>query len=237
MDQNFPDLATMAKNLALKLDAVEIIRQPLYDYQLYPTAGQLFQMFFQTPIGAPAPSSASPGNVAGAKSTSDTNMQLGGQLAAPQAFWVEGIEVDVQPGSVSTANTFTLQAPSVHVAAAAATVQAGENDVNNIYSTGVLTFNVGGKNYYQEGPLYRFPTRQSLVLDASMASNSATAAEDVKAKLNCDGEMLTLDPGIGIMTSINFGVTINWPSVIATPSGFNARIGVVLNGWLFRAVQ
>ena len=235
MEQNFPDLRAMAKSVAMSLDAVEVIRQPLYDYVVYPTAGVLFQQFFINPQGAGL--SASQGFAGNGKALSDTNMQIGGQLASPQAFFCDGIEVDVQPGSVATANTFTPTITSAIVAANAAVNQAGAHDVNAVYTTGALTFNIGGKAYYTEGPLYQFPPRYSLTLDVGLASNSATAVEVLKEKLNVDGETMKLDPGVGIGTSMNFNVAINWPALVPTPSGFNARLGVVLSGWLFRAVQ
>jgi hypothetical protein len=35
----------------------------------------------------------------------------------------------------------------------------------------------------------------------------------------------------------NFNVTLNFPTAVATPSGQNARIGVVLDGLLYRLSQ
>lgn len=237
MNQRYPSLPDFAKALALKVGAVECIYQPFYDYNIYPTAGAASISFFQFPFGQGL--SASQGNANNGKAYTDTNLEGGnaGMLPAPQAFWVESIEVDFQPGSVSTANTFTPQTPGNTAAAAAATVQAGTHDCNAFYSGGALTFTVGAKPYYQEGPLFRFPTRPMLRLDTAVANNSATAVEAVKEKFSLDGDILKLDPGIGIMTSMNFNVTLTWPVAVATPSGFNGRAGVILGGWLFRPVQ
>ena len=237
MNQRYPSMRDFAKALVVKMGAVECIRQPLYDHVLYPTAGVAQLPFFQFPFGQGL--SASPGNANNTKALTDTNLEGGnaGMLPAPQAYWVESIELDFQPGSVATANTFTPQVPGNTVAAATAAVQAGAHDVNAFYSSGALNFTVGAKSYYQEGPLYRFPSRSSLRLYCSVASNSATAVECVKEKMNNDGEVVKLDPGIGIMTSMNFQVSLNWPAVVATPSGFNGRAGVYLSGWLYRPVQ
>ena len=235
MNHSYPSLKDFAAHLALDLNAIEIVKQPLYDYNVYPTAGLALMSFFAFAQGAGL--SASPGNVGAVKQLSDTNLILASQLPMPQAFWCDGIEVVIDPGSSAAANNFSLLSPSTHVAAAAATVQSGENDVSNLYSSGALTFTVSLKPYYQEGPLYRFPTRHALRLDTAIDSNSATAAEDLKAKINLDGELMRLHPGIGIESSQNFGVNLTWPVVVTTPSGFNARVGIILNGWLFRGVQ
>ena len=235
LDSQYPGLQEFANNVALQYGLTEVIRQPLYDYQLYLAAGQLAMIFFQNPIGQGL--SASPGNANNPKHLADTNMQAPGALPAPQAYFLERIEVDVDPGSVNTANTFTQQIPTTHTAVAAAGVQAGEADVNAIYSGGALTLTISTKPYWQEGPLKRFPPSRAFRLDSSITSNSATTAIEMKAKLRVDGEPCYLTPGVGIVTSQNFNVTLSWPAVIATPSGFNGRIGVILRGWLFRGVQ
>lgn len=231
----YPTLDDFTQAMVVQEGAIEVIRQPIYDYQLYPTAGLTLIQFFQTQVGQGL--SVSPGNANNAKTLNDTNMLLGGQLPAPQAYYAESIEINFDPGSVSTANTYTIQDPSAAVAAAAAAVQAGAHDVNAVYSTGALTFTIGMKPYYQEGPLYRFPSRQILRLDGATASNSATAVESIREKMSIDGDILKFDPGLAIMTSLNFGVTLTWPALVPTPSGFNGRLGVILDGWLYRAVQ
>lgn len=236
LPQMYPGLDEFRQNVALRYNLTEVIEQPLYDYQVYPTAGRLVMTFFQNPIGQGF--SAQSGNAGNAKVLADTNMRSAGQLPAPQAFFCTGIEVDVSPGSsAATVNTYVIQDPQNHVAAAAATVQAGEADVNAILNSGALRFIVSTKPYYEEGPLMRFPTSQNFRFDAAVASNSATAAEEVLAKLRSDGEPCILNPGVGIVTSQNFTVDLVWPALVATPSTNNARIGVILRGFLFRAVQ
>lgn len=236
MNQKYPTLKQFAAHLVTVMGKVEVVRQPLYDYNLYPTAGstQPF-LFFSVPAGQGISSSS--GNAANPKGLADTNMQNAGLLPTPQAFWCDGIQFDFQPGSVATANTYTIQPPVASVAAAAATVQAGENDVSNVLSGGVLSLSISNKIYYQEGPLFRFPPSTSFKLDAAVASNSATAVESLKAKLAARGDPVKIDPGLGIMSTQAFGVQIQFPAAIATPSGFNARMGVMLTGWLFRPVQ
>lgn len=236
LPQQYPTLDQFAANMVTQIGKVELIRQPLYDFQLYPTAGSAAPFnFFSVPQGQGI--SSSTGNVANPKGLSDTNMQLAGTLPAPQAYWLEGIEVDFQPGSSAAANTFVSQIPTQFAAANAATVQSGENDASNVYGGGVVQLNISNKPYYQEGPLYRFPSRTALALDAAIGTTSATAGALTKAKIRNVGEPNRLDPGLALLTSQFFGVTITFPTAIATPSGFNGRIGVILTGWLFRPVQ
>lgn len=234
--QNFPTLNDMAANLAAMLGAIEIVSWELYDFNVYPTAGLINLGFFLNGQGAGF--SASPGNAGNVKTIADTNLTGAGVLPSPQAFWCEQIEVCVDPGSsAATVNTFALQIPGAHVAVAAAAVQAGAHDVNAILSSGALEFSVSQKPYYQAAPLYRAPSSKRMQLDVSLATNSATTAENVKEKLYATGDFLRLDPGVGIMTAQNFAVNLKWPVIVPTPSTFNARIGVVMGGWLFRAVQ
>jgi hypothetical protein len=233
--QSFPTVDAFRAFMVNKLGSVEIVRQSLYDTIIYPTAGLTNMTFFALPQGQGITSA--PGGAAGVKSIVDTNMTLAGQLPAPQGFFVESVEVDFQPGSTATANTFALQTPTAFNAVAAATVQAGENDVNAFYTTGALTFVIGQKNYLQEASLVRFPPKARFELDAAVASNSATTAAFGKVKLKAGGRPYQLRPGLSLMTSQNFAVTLNWPIVVATPSGFNGAVRVILDGWLFRAVQ
>jgi len=236
MKQSFPSLNEMAANLAVDVGSIEVVKWEIYDYLLYPTAGTPQLSFFQTAIGQGQ--STSSGAAAGVtKFISDTNMTGAGVLPAPQALWVETIELVTEPGSVATANTFTLVNPGNFIAVAAATVQAGAHDVNAILVGGSMQFNVSQKPYYQAAPLYRAPPLTRVQLDASIASNSATAGEVLKEKSYSSGEAIMLNPGVGIMTAQNFNVQLSWPIIVATPSGFNARVGCVLSGWLFRGVQ
>lgn len=234
--QSFPTLNEMAANLAVAAGSIEVVKWELYDYLLYPTAGANQITFFQTAIGQGQ--STSTGAAAGiTKFQSDTNMTGAGVLPAPQAFWTETIELVTEPGSVATANTFVSQIPAAILAAAGAGAQAGSHDVNAIMVGGQMQFNISQKPYYQTAPLYRCPPLTRVQLDVAIASNSATLNEVLKEKSYASGDVTMLNPGIGIMTAQNFNVQLNWPALIPTPSGFNARIGCILSGWLFRGVQ
>lgn len=232
--QSYPTLNEMAANLAVDVGSIEVLKWELYDALVYPTAGIAALNFFLQGIGAGL--SASPGNAGAVKAITDTNLTGAGVLPSPQAFWTEEIEVLCDPGSSAAANTFALQIPAAFAAANAAAVQAGSHDCNAILSTGAMLFQISGKPYYQTAPLYRVPPTTRLQLDAALATTSATAGEVVKEKLYATGDTCKLDPGIGIMTAQNFGIQMNWPVIVPTPSGFNARLECVLSGWLFRGI-
>jgi len=95
----------------------EIIRQRLYDYQLYAYAGTTQLSFFQQAVGSGLTSAVS-ATVGAVKTLWDTNMTLPGSLASGSAFYVESIEVLLFCGSVQTANTYTPIGMSVFNATA-----------------------------------------------------------------------------------------------------------------------
>ena len=176
MESKIPTLADLQKFSVNRAGQSEVIRQSLYDHLLYPTAGITQLNFFQQPAGQ-GNTTASGVAAGSAKSLADTNMTLAGQLAAPVNQIVESIEVSIEPGSVSTANTFTLSSPVTFVAAAAVTALAHLSDVNALRQTGYLRFYIGSKDYLQEAPIGRFPAKCSFDLEGSISTNSATVGE------------------------------------------------------------
>jgi hypothetical protein len=214
----------------------EVVRQRLYDYQLYPTAGQTQFSFFQQPIGQGI-TSAVGGTVGAGKTQWDTNMELGGTLPSGKAFLIESIEVLFIPGSVSTANTYTPIKPLEFNATASATVGGQLADVNQIYQAGMLELNILSKNYLRETPLLAFPPKTQFNLDVGISSNSATTAVNVAENMRAAGRPYYIDPTIALQPAVNFEVLIRFPSAVATPSGFNGRIGVILDGYFMRASQ
>jgi hypothetical protein len=214
----------------------EVVRQRLYDYQLYPTAGSTQFAFFQQPIGQGL-TSAVGGTVGAGKTQWDTNMELGGTLPSGKAFLIESIEVVFFPGSVSTSNTYTVIKPLEFNATASATVGGQLADVNTIYQSGMLELNILSKNYLRETPLIAFPPKTQFNLDAAIASNSATTAVNVAENMRAAGRPYYIDPTIALQPAVNFEVLIRYPAAVATPSGFNGRIGVILDGYFMRASQ
>lgn len=234
----YPTIQDFARNAVGIGNKIELIWQPLYDWNIYPTAGIGALPFFATPQGGGF--SSQPIAAAAPKTAADTNLTQAGILPAPQAFWVDGMEICIDPGSTATANLFGNAVPSFFAAAGAAAVSAVLNDHYIIAKTGNVALTIMQKEYYREGPLSRFPQRSAVRADVANATTSGTVGEIGMALPRTEGIAVRFDPGYGIATSCNFGVNLTWPALVTTTapgSGFNARIGVFLNGWLFRAAQ
>lgn len=214
----------------------EIVRQRFYDYQLYATAGASQFTFFSQPIGQGVTTAL--GATAGtSKTLFDTNLELPNTLPSGKAFMIESIEVLFFPGSVSTTNTYTLASPVLFNATAAAAVSAQLADVNSFYQSGMLELNILSKNYLRETPLIAFPPKANFNLDAALASNSATTALNGAVNMRAAGRPYYIEPTIALQPAVNFEVLLRFPAAVATPSGFNARVGVILDGYFMRASQ
>lgn len=196
-------------------NVMEAITQPLYSYQAYPAAGtvQPLQFFQSQPIGT--------------ITAEDTNMQLPGQLPAPQSFLIQGIGIDYLPGT----------------AAARFGAQSALGQLPDFYAImrrGVLTLTIGSKVYLQEGPLMQLPVR-SHINGVAAASDQTTPAATMQTFVSVgfsDGAVFNPRPLL-IPPSQNFQVTLSWPAgAVAIPSADSAaRIGVQLYGTLYRPAQ
>lgn len=214
----------------------EIVRQRFYDYQLYATAGSQQLSFFSQPVGQGLTSAI--GAVAGQGKTQwDTNLEIPNTLPSGKAYMIESIEVLFMPGSVATANTYTPANISVFAVAAAAAVAGAANDVNTFYQSGMLELNVLSKNYLRETPLMAFPPKAMLDTSAALSSNSATVGEIGLSVTKAGGRPYYVEPNIALQPAVNFEVLLRWPAAVPTPSGFNARVGVILDGYFMRASQ
>ncbi len=216
----------------------EGIRQRLYDYQLYPTAGLTTFRFFQLPLGQGV--STSPGNAAAAKGLADTNMTQAGTLPSPQMFLCTSVEYVFIPGSVATAATFTPQVVYSFVAVATnqVPISAGAaNDVNAVVPYGFLNFRIMSKDYLTEASLMSFPQKVQLQIDSSLGMNSGTTGAIAVVSAKAGGRPYYMNPPVLLMPTANFEITANFPVIIATPSGFNARHGIILDGFLYRNSQ
>lgn len=234
-----PNLAEAMQYSVNRPGSAEVVRQSLYDFILYPTAGATSFTFFQNPIGQGL--SSHPGNANNVKGPGDTNMESAGQLPSPKMFLATSVEVVFYPGSVNTANTFTPQVQSTFIAvpvAGTAPISLGAvNDMNFVLQSGWLNFFVGSKTYLNEASLVRFPPKARFELDAAVATNSATTGSIGVASGKAGGRPYYLDPPVLLVPNQNFIITINYPVAQATPSGFNGRIGVILDGFLYRNAQ
>jgi len=202
----------------------EVTRQSLFDFTTYQAAGQTSLTFFQLPLGQ------------GGKTIADTNLELAGQLPAPKYFLVESLEIYLFPGDdpVSVDNGVAVDAIATNFA----------NDQYAVEQSGSLNFFIGSKTYLEEAPLGRFPPKTRLETQFGFAlQTKQLAAADDGAQISGDyaawsGRPYFLDPyKILLAPTQNFNVTLNWPTAVALPSTVDARIGVVLDGVLFRLSQ
>jgi len=230
--QAIPSLA-QAKQFSVTGQGLEGIRQSLYDNLLYPTAGLTQFNFFAQPKGQGK--STALGVAAGSpKTIADTNMDIGGQLPAGKGFCVTSIEVPFYAGSVATADTYTPAVPAFFNAAAAATLEAQLDDINSFYQSGSLQLYIASKVCLEEAPLMRFPPKCALKLSGAIASNSATVGATGFVQGAASGRPYMIEPPIYFEPNVNFVVQLNFPTVVATPSGFNGRVGVIMDGYLYR---
>jgi len=231
-----PDIADFTLGRVTNPGQSEVIRQSLYDHLLYAAAGAQTLTFFQTPVGQGITTAL--GATAGtAKTKSDTNMAMAGNLPSGQEFLIESIEVTFYPGSVSTANTFTVDSVTFFLATASAVPTAQVDDVSAFYQSGRLEFNILSKNYLTETPLMRFPPKSYLEIFGGIASNSATTSEVGVFAAHACGRPYYVEPRIDLQPAMNFDVSLIWPGLVAMPSTFNARVGVILDGYMLRASQ
>lgn len=214
----------------------EVVRQRLYDYQLYPAAGVAQLTFFSAPAGQGI-TTAQGAVVGSAKTLWDTNLELPNTLPSGKSYLIQSIEVLILPGSVATANTYTPANLSLFAVAAAATVAAQLNDINTLYQSGMLELNILSKNYLRETPLLPFPPKAHLDVSAALANTSATVGLAAGVFGKASGRPYYLSPEITLQPAVNFEVAVKYPAAVAAPSGFNGRIGVILDGYFMRASQ
>lgn len=231
----------LAKWAVVQPDMVEAVRQPLYDTQIYPTAGQTRMLFFQNPQGQGV--SAQQG-APGTKTLADTNMESAGQLPSPKAFLCTSIEVIFDPGSVSTANTWSPQAVSAPGTAVVTSFTIGQllgagalNDVNQVMLSAFLDFFIISKSYLTNARLDSFPPKSHVAFDGSVSAGGTLSAAAVGCAGRAVGRPFYVNPPVLLLPNTNFVVSLNWPVAVATPSGFNGRVMVRLDGFLYRNAQ
>jgi hypothetical protein len=153
-------------------------------------------------------------------------MTTAGLLPNPQRFFCTGIAIEFWPGT----------APGV--TGALTTTGLNWNDVNAVAKSGYLKFSIGSKDYVIDGPIGKFPTTTRLAGAAAMA-DASTAGANLHSQVDyavMAGQLYSLTP-FYIPSNQNFSVTLNWPNAVALPSTVAGRIGVRLEGYLFRLSQ
>lgn len=221
---SIPDLQQLQTYSVNRKGEYEGVRQTLYDFQTYAAAGQTLLQFFQVPLGQAG------------KTLEDTNMDQAGALPTPKYMLVESIEIYFYPaGNISRLQT----------GAAGTFVDTDyANDVKAVAEQGALTYFIGSKNYLQEAPLNRFPPKTCLKTEGAFGVQTKQAvAADSEIAFTYDyacfsGRPYYVNPATLLIPTQNFKVSLEWPSgVVALPSAVDGRIGIVLDGILYRQSQ
>lgn len=214
----------------------EIVRNRFYDYQLYPAAGVAQLTFFSQPVGQGV-TTAQGGVVGTGKTLWDTNLELPSTLPSGKSYMAESLEILFTPGSVSTANTYTIAAVAAFNAIPTTGIVSAVNDVSLFYQSGLVELNILSKNYLRETPAMAFPPKAHINVESAAASNSATTGATTYTFAKATGRPYYLSPEITLQPAVNFEVLIRYPAAVALPSTFNGRVGVILDGYFMRASQ
>lgn len=138
-----PNIAALKRYSVNRVGNVEVIWQPTYEYQVYPTGGQTQLTFFQNPVGA----------IAGGLST--TNVRSAGQFPRPQEFLITGIQVTFEVGA-ALGNTGTTT-PNLQ-------------DVFDVTNSGNLELFIGSKSYLNDAPIGVFPQQWGIMNDNAVGA-------------------------------------------------------------------
>lgn len=193
----------------------EVIYQPLYDFQAYPTAGFRSLSFFQVPEGQQG------------KTFDDTNMELTAALPVPVNMALTDVQVWFFPAAVpGRLSDFT-------------DIGDNWNDVDAVLQAGNLQLEIGSKEYLVDAPLIKFPP-QARLAGAAALSDSTTAGAAQGGEIDYAsgaGRIYDIVP-LRLISQQNFVIRIRFDNgVIATPSGNDGRIGVALGGYRYRLAQ
>jgi len=220
---NIPNLTELQSYAVNRKGQYEGIRQSLYDFQTYAAAGQTSLTFFQVPLGQAGKTAAS------------TNLEVAGSLPQPKHQLVESLEIYFFPG-VDPVNVVSGVAGSIVASNYA-------NDVDAVMQSGSVDFFIGSKTYNEEAPILRYPPKTCLKSEFAAALDvKQAAAADAEVEITMDyataaGRPYFINPAVLLIPTQNFKVTLNWPVAVPLPSGQDARIGVVLDGVLYRQSQ
>jgi hypothetical protein len=224
-----PGYDEMVNRYSVTNEKWEVIRQSLYDSNIYPGIGTGQLTFFAVQKGQGV------GFGGGAKTLSDTNMTLSGQIPTNQSFLVKTIALIFQP----VTPTVAAQLPSVGgvAAANAATV----NDPFVFWRAGNLVFIIGSKPYLEEAPCGKFPPLTSFNVQGALSDSTTPAAAGTSriAYANQLGRPYHISPAdLRLEANMNFSITLNWPEgAQALPSGSPGRVFCVLDGLMYRRSQ
>jgi hypothetical protein len=208
----------------------EAIRNALYDSSAYAAAGALSLQFFQVPQGQ---GTTSEPVSTGVKTLADTNMLAAGSLPNNIEYLAESVEIDFQP----TTPTVATAMPGVQETPSAATAIVLINDVYIFRRSGWLIFHIGSKDYLQEAPLSKFPTKTHFHVEG-FASDADTTTKNLTIGqwATVSGRPYHLAPlSLRLESTQNFNINLNWGAkqVITNP----ARVFVRIDGVYYRRSQ
>lgn len=187
----------------------EVLFDPLYDSMTYPAAGAASLTFFQEQIGKGTP----------AKTESDTNLDMDGQVGKGKAFKITGISVAFYPGANSNV---PVANPNTEL----------NMDVYTFAQNGSLTLKIGDKEFLKQGPLGKFPPVECLAVNASMYGDGASDSSVKYATTY--GREFAIVPKL-LESNQSFRVELR--DLPALPSNIDGRLVVRLNGFLGRNSQ
>ncbi len=150
-------------------------------------------------------------NGQGTKTLVDTNMQLAGSLPQGNRFAITSIQVELYP----------------LMDISGATLSEFANDIQLFYGTGVLDLSIGNKSFCTQAPLNKFPPVNHLSVQTSSGTTAVNSTYAVPVGRTFNVVDMYLESNQAFIVTL---------SQMATLSA-DARVGVTLNGFLYRDVQ
>lgn len=206
-------------------DILDVIVEPRYDTNTILAAGALTLTYFTVPVGQGLSNFAGAGV---AKSYSDTNMELSGQLPAGYNFVVLGFRV--------------MPAFIVGNALGAAMIAGEITDANTWSWGGVLTFTIGAKPYLRT-PLDTIPAGMGPVGYGTSFTGHFGGASSHGVPMLSNSFSIGRKP-LTLAQAQNFNVVLSWPLLVPNTTAFAAHqpaaglpIRVFMDGFLKRIVQ
>lgn len=208
------------------LSTLDVLWQPLFDFNSYPSAGTTQLSFFSTPQGQGT--TTAPG-ATGTKTLADTNMDNAGQLGKGNQFYATGLEFLLFPSNIPGNGGLEITNVGDFV-----------NTVYNIGKSGVVVLEVGsGKRYIEQSPLQLFPPSTRLAVAAALAAAGNTAVATNVGEINYatwSGEVYTIVPLL-IDANQTFKLTTTWPAAVAADGPAAHRLGARLRGYKIQNAQ
>ena len=194
----------------------EVVYQPIYDFQVYPAAGFIEQVFFQVPEGQAG------------KTFDDTNMSLIAALPVPINMAITDVQVWFFPAAAPGTNIAALGAPGDNW-----------NDVEAVLSAGNLQLEIGSKEYLVDAPLMKFPPQGRLAGAAALSAATTATTTTIDNQIDYAtgaGRIYELVP-LRLISQQNFTIRLRFSALVPTVSTNAGRIGVALGGFRYRLAQ